>query len=526
MTGNAEFNNITARGEIVTSVFRKGQVIATSGSIFVTKSASILSEACTVASNTFFLRVKKQLGLAPFGVGEIIRIHGETTSVSTWAIIASVGQNFTDNWRYLCFYQGGSSSATYAVGCAVLGYGPTTVAVSGIPNAATATATTFTLDVNEIAGAKPLATGSYALLVEGGSSTVCTVDAGSDLGTYWRYTATYVSGSSSNLYDAGSGVYGLGATLPVEGRTMITSDAGNSPYISIATHAMQPWTTMTERARLGNLEGISGLTSPGYGLWTDNGFFTGTVNANAGSIGGWTIQSAYIAKDTGTNATSSGMAPGDFPFYAGRTYANRASAPFRVDTAGGLYATNGNVAGFVISYIEGLYSGAGATRVQMKAGAGFWAGATSIGDAPFRVTNAGALTATNVSITAGGGNATLNSNGLRLAYANTGTAYVSWYSGSTLKGYIGSFLDGSTNTMRINVQSSGTLDVAGTALVNLAGTTQVGNLRTNGGLAFFQTSGTGQSKQTVTGSRGGNAALASLLTALATYGLITDSTTA
>lgn len=34
------------------------------------------------------------------------------------------------------------------------------------------------------------------------------------------------------------------------------------------------------------------------------------------------------------------------------------------------------------------------------------------------------------------------------------------------------------------------------------------------------------SKQTVTGSRGGNAALASLLTALATYGLIIDSTTA
>lgn len=32
-------------------------------------------------------------------------------------------------------------------------------------------------------------------------------------------------------------------------------------------------------------------------------------------------------------------------------------------------------------------------------------------------------------------------------------------------------------------------------------------------------------KPTVTGSRGGNAALASLLTALATYGLITDSTT-
>jgi hypothetical protein len=44
------------------------------------------------------------------------------------------------------------------------------------------------------------------------------------------------------------------------------------------------------------------------------------------------------------------------------------------------------------------------------------------------------------------------------------------------------------------------------------------------GIAFF--AGATTAKQTVTGSRGGNAALASLLTALAAYTLITDSTTA
>lgn len=42
-------------------------------------------------------------------------------------------------------------------------------------------------------------------------------------------------------------------------------------------------------------------------------------------------------------------------------------------------------------------------------------------------------------------------------------------------------------------------------------------------LGFFQAAGT--TKQTITGSRGGNAALASLLTALAAYGIITDGTT-
>jgi hypothetical protein len=60
--------------------------------------------------------------------------------------------------------------------------------------------------------------------------------------------------------------------------------------------------------------------------------------------------------------------------------------------------------------------------------------------------------------------------------------------------------------------------VAGNSVIaaeRVAGTNRIG---------FF--AATPAIKQTVTGSRGGNAALASLLTALATLGLITDSTTA
>lgn len=49
-------------------------------------------------------------------------------------------------------------------------------------------------------------------------------------------------------------------------------------------------------------------------------------------------------------------------------------------------------------------------------------------------------------------------------------------------------------------------------------------LATSTSLAFF--GGTVQTMQNVTGSRGGNAALASLLTALASYGLISNSTSA
>jgi len=65
-----------------------------------------------------------------------------------------------------------------------------------------------------------------------------------------------------------------------------------------------------------------------------------------------------------------------------------------------IHASEGDIGGFTIHATDGLYAGSGATRVQMKAGAGFWTGATAIGDAPFSVTNAGVLDA--VSGTIGG----------------------------------------------------------------------------------------------------------------------------
>ena len=57
---------------------------------------------------------------------------------------------------------------------------------------------------------------------------------------------------------------------------------------------------------------------------------------------------------------------------------------------------------------------------------------------------------------------------------------------------------------------------------HLGGTVSVIEVTQGNALGFFNAA-TPATKQTVTGSRGANAALASLLTALATYGLVTDS---
>jgi hypothetical protein len=90
--------------------------------------------------------------------------------------------------------------------------------------------------------------------------------------------------------------------------------------------------------------------STSYVKW-DNSTSTlsvsGTVTAGAGSIGGWTINTGYLAKDTGTDNTSSGMSPTDYPFYAGKTYTNRATAPFRVTPAGALVASSATITGAI-----------------------------------------------------------------------------------------------------------------------------------------------------------------------------------
>jgi hypothetical protein len=100
------------------------------------------------------------------------------------------------------------------------------------------------------------------------------------------------------------------------------------------------------------------------------------------------------------------------------------------------------------------------------------------------------------------------------------------------------FNDDSTNHVGIDFTYSTGLNAfqirrVGTAIFEISATGASVDLKPSGtsklavnttGLGFFATSPI--AKPTVTGSRGGNAALASLLTALANYGLITNSTSA
>jgi len=111
-----------------------------------------------------------------------------------------------------------------------------------------------------------------------------------------QYTTASNSGTNGIAYPAGVAAVDYGPSG--QGFNLITGDLTNAPYYSIQTHAGAPWTTTTERVRLGNLTGLA-APATGYGLWTDNGYFTGHLKANSGSLVDLSISGSLTIDTTG-----------------------------------------------------------------------------------------------------------------------------------------------------------------------------------------------------------------------------------
>ena len=114
---------------------------------------------------------------------------------------------------------------------------------------------------------------------------------------------------------------------------------------------------------------------------------------------------------------------------------------------------------------------------------------------------------------------------MRIHGGGTGSAnaaYISFYdnAGTTRYGYVGDPSTGdSSMTLRAEQGPLNLGDSVNAAAMTISG----GNVKIYGNVGFNNV--TPPAKPTITGSRGGNAALASLLSALVSYGLILDSTT-
>ena len=111
--------------------------------------------------------------------------------------------------------------------------------------------------------------------------------------------------------------------------------------------------------RIGNLEGmptISNVTPHGWGIYTNNGFFTGTVVAERGKIGNWNI-GTDANKSLYTNTFNADGGVYVSPSYSGvlsiagsssKNWAFAAGKNFGVTTDGTLYANNAEISGRIV----------------------------------------------------------------------------------------------------------------------------------------------------------------------------------
>jgi hypothetical protein len=161
------------------------------------------------------------------------------------------------------------------------------------------------------------------------------------------YTAsawkTYIDNAGNMILgDYAGGNAGLswnqsGATLSIRGAIIATSGVigGFTIDPTEGLYAGTGATRVQMKAGVGIWTGATAIGDAPFSVTN-----AGALHSASGDIGGWTINSAYLAKDTGTAGTSAGMSPSDYPFYAGATYANRATAPFRVSNAGAVFVSN------------------------------------------------------------------------------------------------------------------------------------------------------------------------------------------
>lgn len=161
------------------------------------------------------------------------------------------------------------------------------------------------------------------------------------------------------------------------------------------------------KIRVGNIGHTSGWTWDGTTLAV-----TGSVSATSGTIGGWTIGTTDLTADSGAIGLASS---GSVRIWLGNT--TPSSAPFQVSSAGALTATSGAVGGWTID-TAGIRLGSGATARGMDTGStAFYAGSATPSSAPFRVTTAGAVSCSNLTVTGG----TITANALTTGTINFGS---------------------------------------------------------------------------------------------------------
>lgn len=422
--GDIEANNLTLRGALRTSILLYNAVLATNGSTITTKSAAklrtdvVIPASPTYGTTTVTIDVNDQDGLSHvssqlFVVNDILFMKDGLLGL-TWFKVTAVSDQ-TTFWRYTASIQAGTNNTTYRAGLGVLDYGQ-----SGAG---------FIVQTADQANSPYLQMATHA-------ATFSSSDASGTLIATPRLRLGNLNGSygyASDVYGFGTGQYGT------SGQSWVTVDPTNGVRIGSNT------TTRIQLAADG-----SGFVANNNASWTNAGVFT---------ISGWTINATSMSSSTTYVAANVDPPAGQVTWY-GKSATGyqglfiRDASSRQIDMLVGnstiypyLRIHDGTRARVVLGGLNNAWGGDGstnsmgmkiwdssgsklvefsdvqnviaglnitATRASVGSGSStagldstvtggddvrIFAGDSTPSSAPFRVTESGALTATNATIT-------------------------------------------------------------------------------------------------------------------------------
>lgn len=126
---------------------------------------------------------------------------------------------------------------------------------------------------------------------DGTSDTWFTVTSVTNNTTYYTYVITRQSGTATT-YKKGTAIVNYGQSG--DGYIQQTANTTDGPRISVMTHTGSPWATVTERVRIGNLDGWGGIF--GSGSW---GWAVGTYAWPGGNFMAYDSATGYISFSAG-----------------------------------------------------------------------------------------------------------------------------------------------------------------------------------------------------------------------------------
>ena len=330
-SGTAEFQNVSIRGVIRTSVFEKDTISAVNGLVMISKADVLASDMTALNTSTVTIT-----GETTFVANEVVRIKDGVDD--EWMLVTDAsGAPIYTVTRDLAGSYVSDVNPTWKKGTAVVSMGVGAGSKTGFVLLDSSSAYSPFVDVY---GRNSNTYSDYSLHGRfGWLKGITDADVGLATTDVWGlYTDNayikgvivantgYIGGNTGWVIEAGrmrdvAGVVGMSS--------VITAGDDIRFWAGHATMASAPFRVTESGALVATMATISG-----------------SITATTGSIGGWTVDADSIKDVAGVVGLSSAVTAGDdIRFWAGDAIA--ASAPFRVTEAGALVATSATVTGVI-----------------------------------------------------------------------------------------------------------------------------------------------------------------------------------